>query len=47
MIKKFVEKLNYDVIEFPLQEKGFNKMEVTNNICISVFWCGKWVGFSN
>ena len=31
------EKLNYDGIEFPVQEKDFNKIEVKNNICINVF----------
>ena len=35
--KKIAEKLNYDRIEFPLQEKYFNKIEVENNICINVF----------
>ena len=29
--------LNYDGIEFPVQEKDFNKIEVQNNICINVF----------
>ena len=38
MIKKVVEKLNCDVIEFPVQEKCFKKIEVKNNICINVFW---------
>ena len=37
MIKKVVQKLNFDVIEFPVQEKGFNKIEEKNNICINVF----------
>ena len=37
MIKKVVEKLNYDEIEFPVQEKDFDKIEVKNNICINVF----------
>ena len=31
------EELNYDGIEFPVQEKDFNKIEVKNNICINVF----------
>ena len=35
--KKIAEELNYDEFEFPLQEKGFNKIEVKNNICINVF----------
>ena len=29
--------LNYDRIEFPVEEKDFEKIEVQNNICISVF----------
>ena len=28
---------NYDEIEFPVEEKGFQKIEVQNNICINVF----------
>ena len=28
---------NYDGVEFPVQEKDFNKIEVQNNICINVF----------
>ena len=35
--KKIAEELHYDGIEFPVQEKGFNKTEVKNNICINVF----------
>ena len=35
--KKNAEKLDYDEIEFPVQEKDFNKIEVKNNICINVF----------
>ena len=34
---KIAEKLDYDGIEFPVQEKDFNKIEVKNNICINVF----------
>ena len=34
--KKITEKLYYDRIEFPVQEKDFNKIEVKNNICINV-----------
>ena len=37
MIKKVVQKLNFDVIQFRVQEKGFNKIEVKNNKCINVF----------
>ena len=29
--------LNYNRIEFPVQEKVFSKVEVQNNICINVF----------
>ena len=29
--------LDYDGIEFPVQEKDFNKIEIQNNICINVF----------
>ena len=35
--KKLVSNLNYDGIEFPVQEKDFDKIEVKNNICINVF----------
>ena len=35
--KKIAEKLNYDGIEFPVQEKDFSNIEVKNNICINVF----------
>ena len=35
--KKIAKKLDYDRIEFPVQEKDFNKIEVKNNICINVF----------
>ena len=34
---KIAEKLNYDEIEFPVQGKDFNKIEVKNNINIKVF----------
>ena len=34
---KVAEKLDYDRIEFPVQEKDFNKIEVKSNICINVF----------
>ena len=30
--------LNYDGTEFPIEEKGFKKIEVQNNIRINVFW---------
>ena len=35
--KEFISDLNYDGIEFPVQEKNFSKTEVKNNICINVF----------
>ena len=35
--KKIAEEPDYDEIEFPVQEKDFNKIEVENNICINVF----------
>ena len=35
--KKIVEELNYDGIEFPVEEKDFSKIEIKNNICINVF----------
>ena len=34
--KKIADKLNYDGIELPVQEKYFSKIEVKNNICINV-----------
>ena len=33
--KKIAGKLDYDGIEFPMQQKDFNKIEVKNNICIN------------
>ena len=36
MIKKVLQKLSYNVIEFPVQEKGFNNIEMKNNKCINV-----------
>ena len=35
--KEFISNLDYNGIEFPVQEKEFNKIEVKNNICINVF----------
>ena len=35
--ENIAEKLDYDEIEFPIQEKDFSKIEVKNNICINVF----------
>ena len=35
--KKLISDLDYDGIEFPVQEKDFSKIEVKNNICINMF----------
>ena len=35
--KEFISNLDYDGIEFPVQEKDFSKIEVKCNICINVF----------
>ena len=35
--RKPASNLNYDEIEFPVQEKDFKKVEVQNNICVNVF----------
>ena len=35
--KKIAEKLDYNGIEFPVEEKDFSKIELKNNICINVF----------
>ena len=35
--KELISDLDYDGIEFPVQEKDFDKIEVKNNICINVF----------
>ena len=35
--KQIVKQLNYDGIEFPVQEKDFNKIEMMNNVCINMF----------
>ena len=43
--KKVAEKLDYDRIAFPVQEKGFSKIEVKNNICINVFGYEKGLVF--
>ena len=37
LTKKTAEELDYDGIQFPVQEKDFNKIEVKNNICINGF----------
>ena len=35
--RDFANNLNYDGIEFPVQEKDFKKIEGQNNICVNVF----------
>ena len=35
--KELISDLDYDRIEFPVQEKDFSKIEVKNDICINVF----------
>ena len=35
--KRIASNLNYEGIEFPVQEKDFSKIEVQNDICINVF----------
>ena len=35
--QKLANNLNYDGVEFPVQEKDFSKIEMKNNICINVF----------
>ena len=35
--KKIAERLDYSGIEFTVKEKDFEKIEIKNNICISVF----------
>ena len=35
--KELISDLDYDGIEFPVQEKYFSKIEVKSNICINVF----------
>ena len=37
MTKKMLKKLDYDGIEFPMQEKDFRKIEVKSNKYINVF----------
>ena len=35
--RQLVNNLNYDGIEFPVQEMDFSKIEKKNNFCINVF----------
>ena len=37
--RKIACNLNYDGIEFPVEEKDFEKIEVQTNICMNVFCC--------
>ena len=39
--KRIASNLNYEGIEFPVQEKDFKKIEVQNNICINMFFISK------
>ena len=45
LTKKIAEKVDYNEIEFPVQEKDFNKIEVKSNICINVFGYEKGLVF--
>ena len=45
MTKNIAEELNYNGIEFPVQEKEFSKIEIKNNICINVFGYEKKIFF--
>ena len=35
--KKLISDLDYNGIEFPMQERDFDKIQVESNICINVF----------
>ena len=37
MIKEVAQKLNYDGVQFPVEENNLKKFEVKNNICINLF----------
>ena len=43
--KEIACNLNYDGIEFPVEEKDFKKIEIQNNICINVFCYGNELVF--
>ena len=45
MTKKIAEEFNYNEIEFPVQEKDFNKIEMKNNTCINLFGYGNRLVF--
>ena len=42
---EFISDLDYDGIEFSMQEKDFSEIDVKNNICINVFHYGKELVF--
>ena len=44
---KIAEEPDYDRIEFPVQKKDFNKIEVKKNIFINVFSYEKGFGYKN
>ena len=44
--KELISDLDYDGIEFPVQERDFSKIEVKSNICIYVFSYEDRLGFS-
>ena len=35
--KEFINTLDYEIIEFPVSKKGFDKTEVKAKVCISFF----------
>ena len=45
--KKITEKLDYDGTEFPIKENDFGKIEIKNNICITVFGYENGLVFTN
>ena len=44
--KKIANYLDYDGVEFPVQEKNFTKIETKNNICINAFGYGNGLTFA-
>ena len=43
--KNISEKPDYNGVEFPVQEKDLNKIEVKNNVCINIFSYGNGLLF--
>ena len=43
--RRIASNLNYEEIEFPVQEKDFKKIKVQNSICISVFGYENGLGY--